>query len=203
MNKLTLLIVNGPNLGHLGTRQPEIYGHTGMDAVPGMVENLLGPDQAALVGLEVFQSNHEGEIIDRLERAWQEKVDGVIVNAGALTHTSLALGDCLAWIKLPCVEVHLSNLAARKDEPLRARSFVGPPRHRRHCRFRDSRVCTGRPSAGPAATVREPELNILSFKEDIYDFHPGIQTWPEDRDGRQALRDHRVPALQTGQGRGP
>ena len=126
MGKLTILIVNGPNLGHLGQRQPEIYGHEGMDVVPGLVERLLGGDKARDVALDFFQSNSEGELIDRLERARSEGMDGLVVNAGAYTHTSLALGDCLAWIKIPCVEVHLSNPTARTDEPLRQKSHVGP-----------------------------------------------------------------------------
>jgi 3-dehydroquinate dehydratase-2 len=128
MGKMAILIVNGPNLGHLGKRQPEIYGTEGMDAVPGLVGRLLGEAKAENVALDFYQSNSEGELIDRLERAKEEGVDGLVVNAGAYTHTSLALGDCLAWIKLPCVEVHLSNLAARKDEPVRRKSYVGP-----HC----------------------------------------------------------------------
>lgn len=122
--KLRILIVNGPNLGHLGVRQPEIYGSEGMDAVPGLVRGLLGK-AADEINLDYFQSNSEGGIIDRLTKAWEDKVDALVVNAGAYTHTSLALADCLAWIKLPCVEVHLSNLAARTDDPLRQRSFVG------------------------------------------------------------------------------
>lgn len=126
MGKLTILIVNGPNLGHLGQRQPEIYGSEGMDGVPGLVEKLLGRDKAGNVALDFFQSNSEGELIDRLERARSEGVDGLVVNAGAYTHTSLALGDCLAWIGIPCVEVHLSNLAKRTDEPVRRKSHVGP-----------------------------------------------------------------------------
>ena len=126
MGKLSILIVNGPNLGHLGQRQPEIYGTEGMDAVPGLVESLLGKERAGSVSLDFFQSNSEGGIIDRLEQAREQGVDGLVVNAGAYTHTSLALGDCLAWIRIPCVEVHLSNLSGRKDEPVRQKSYVGP-----------------------------------------------------------------------------
>lgn len=122
-----ILIVNGPNLGHLGERQPEIYGVQGMDAVPGMTARLLG-ERAASVRVEFFQANGEGELIDRLERAREEGVDGLVINAGAYTHTSLALGDCLAWIGIPCVEVHLSNILARQDEPLRHQSLLA-----RHC----------------------------------------------------------------------
>jgi len=118
------LILNGPNLGALGQRQPDIYGHEGMDAVPGLVRDALGV-QADRVELVFFQSNHEGVLIDRLEEARREGLDGVVFNAGAHTHTSLALADCLAWIGLPCVEVHISNVFARTDQPLRQQSLIG------------------------------------------------------------------------------
>ena len=94
-----------------------------MDAVPGLVREILGPE-AENIQLVFFQSNHEGFLLDRLEQARKEKMDGVILNAGAFTHTSLALADCLAWIGLPCVEVHISNILARKDEPLRGHSLT-------------------------------------------------------------------------------
>lgn len=121
------LVLNGPNLGALGQRQPEIYGHQGMGSVPDLVSSMLGPI-AANVDLEFFQSNHEGEIIDRLEKAHADRVHGVILNAGAYTHTSLALADCLAWIKLPCVEVHISNVFARTQDPIRQHSYMA-----KHC----------------------------------------------------------------------
>lgn len=121
-----ILIVNGPNLGHLGKRQPEIYGTEGMDALPFLVEKLMGEDFQS-ISLSFFQSNAEGAIIDRLEAAWTSGVDGLVLNAGAYTHTSLALADCLGWIKIPCVEVHLSNVQARSTE-LRHKSLLA-----RHC----------------------------------------------------------------------
>lgn len=117
-----ILILNGPNLGHLGERQPEIYGTQCMNAVPDMVATLLG-ERASLVRLSLEQYNGEGAIIDRFERARAEKTHGVVLNAGAYTHTSLALADCLAWIKLPVVEVHISNILAR-DESIRHRSMI-------------------------------------------------------------------------------
>ena len=123
---MEFVVINGPNLGFLGQRQPEIYGSTGMDALPGLVEKLLG-DNARHIRLLQFQSNSEGALIDRLEEAWKARTDGLIVNAGAFTHTSLALADCLAWIKIPCVEVHLSNVHARNSN-LRHTSLIG-----RHC----------------------------------------------------------------------
>jgi len=122
-----ILIVNGPNLGALGIRQPEIYGSQGMDAVPGLVHALLGP-HAAQAQLDFFQSNHEGLLLDRLEQAHHEGQDGIVFNAGAYTHTSLALADCLAWIRVPCVEVHISNVFAREAErrhSMLARHTVG------------------------------------------------------------------------------
>ncbi len=122
--KPVILIMNGPNLGALGIRQPEIYGTEGMAAVPPLVEGLLGP-VAEHIELDFFQSNHEGVLIDRLEKARLDKVAGVILNAGAFTHTSLALGDCLAWIQLPCVEVHLSNVLARGNT-MRHQSHIAP-----------------------------------------------------------------------------
>ena len=118
-----ILVLNGPKLGALGRRQPEIYGREGLDAVPRLVREFLG-SAADDVTLEFFQSNHEGALIDRLEQARAEGVDGVAFNAGALTHTSLALADCLAWIGLPCVEVHVSNVFARTEDPIRRHSYM-------------------------------------------------------------------------------
>lgn len=123
---MDFLIINGPNLGFLGQRQPEVYGTEGMDALPALVGKLIG-DDARRIRLAQFQSNSEGALIDRLEEAWKAKVDGLVLNAGAYTHTSLALADCLAWIKIPCVEVHLSNVHARQSA-IRHTSLIA-----RHC----------------------------------------------------------------------
>jgi len=121
-----ILIVNGPNLGHLGQRQPEIYGTQSMRDLPDLLEAVMGRAVEDL-DLQFFQANGEGQLIDRLEQARKEDVFGVVLNAGAYTHTSLALADCLAWIGLPCVEVHLSNIFARA-EPQRHTSLIAP-----HC----------------------------------------------------------------------
>lgn len=123
---MDILVLNGPNLGFLGQRQPEVYGSAGMDALPALVERMLGED-ARKIRLTVFQSNSEGGLIDRLEEAWKAGTDGIVLNAGAYTHTSLALADCLAWIKIPCVEVHLSNVHARQTS-MRHTSLIA-----RHC----------------------------------------------------------------------
>lgn len=118
------LIINGPNLGRLGQRQPEIYGTQGLDRLPDIMSFFLGEDVKEMA-FEYFQSNHEGALIDRLEKAYDNKVDGIIINAGAFTHTSLALADCLAWLKIPFVEVHISNTLAR-PEKIRHKSFIAP-----------------------------------------------------------------------------
>ncbi len=123
MSKYRFLILNGPNLGALGKRQPEIYGTSGMEILPALLDKVMG-HRAADVELEYYQSNSEGALIDRLEQAREQGMHGVVFNAGAYTHTSLALADCLAWIEVPCVEVHLSNVLAR-PEPLRQKSFIG------------------------------------------------------------------------------
>ncbi len=117
---MKILIINGPNLNALGLREPHIYGNKNMDAVPDLVKNMVQEQ----VELEFFQSNSEGALIDRLELARKEQVDGIVLNAGAYTHTSLALADCLAWIGVPCVEVHISNVLARAEK-IRHTSLMG------------------------------------------------------------------------------
>ncbi|WP_419787886.1 type II 3-dehydroquinate dehydratase [Pseudodesulfovibrio sp.] len=124
MGKCRILVLNGPNLGHIGKRQPEIYGSLTMDDLPEMLTRIMG-ENAQDIELVHFQSNSEGGLIDRLELAREEKIDGVVFNAGAYTHTSLALADCIAWIGIPCVEVHISNIWARTDQPLRQKSLMG------------------------------------------------------------------------------
>lgn len=124
MDKHKILILNGPNLGHIGKRQPEIYGSQTMEDLGDILQKSMG-DRADAIELEYFQSNSEGALIDRLEKAREDGVAGIAFNAGAYTHTSLAIADSLAWIEIPCVEVHLSNIWARTDQPLRQQSFMG------------------------------------------------------------------------------
>ena len=118
MNRI--LVLNGPNLNLLGTREPQIYGYTTMDDV---IEDL----QSRFSGIEIeyFQSNSEGEIIDKLHAVgFDSQCIGVALNAGAYTHTSLAIADALAAIKTPVVELHISNVHAR--ESIRHTSLISP-----------------------------------------------------------------------------
>ncbi len=124
MAQTRILVLNGPNLGVLGRRQPEIYGERTLHDLPDMMREVMGADVEA-VQLVMYQANSEGGLIDRLEQAVDEGVRGIVLNAGAYTHTSLALADCLAWIGIPCVEVHLTNILAR-DNPLRHQSMIAP-----------------------------------------------------------------------------
>jgi 3-dehydroquinate dehydratase-2 len=113
-----VLVLHGPNLQALGSREPEVYGHTTLAEIDRRLNEL-----AAQLGcaVECHQSNHEGVLIDALYAA-AGKVDGVLLNPGGLTHTSVALRDAIHAVRLPVVEVHLSNPAAR--EPFRTTSLV-------------------------------------------------------------------------------
>jgi 3-dehydroquinate dehydratase-2 len=113
-----IAVVHGPNLRLLGRREPEVYGPDTLSDVNGLLADEAG---ALGVDLEFFQSNHEGEILDFVEAA-SARVDGFLVNPGALTHTSVALRDALTGVSRPFVEVHLSNPAAR--ETFRRHSFL-------------------------------------------------------------------------------
>ncbi|MCH5244959.1 MAG: type II 3-dehydroquinate dehydratase [Muribaculaceae bacterium] len=117
---MKILILNGPNLNLLGRRQPEIYGSKSMEEILGDITRAYPETE-----IEYFQSNHEGELIDALHRAWlHDNVSGIVFNAGAYTHTSIALADAIAAVEIPVVEVHLSNVSAR--EPVRRQSMIAP-----------------------------------------------------------------------------
>ncbi|WP_171228759.1 type II 3-dehydroquinate dehydratase [Ruegeria sp. HKCCA4008] len=115
-----VLVLNGPNLNLLGTRQPEVYGSTTLH----MIEDRC-VQHGASIGLDVthLQSNHEGVLLDAIHAA-RGVQSGLILNAGAFTHTSIALMDAIASVELPVVEVHLSNIHAR--EAFRHRSYIAP-----------------------------------------------------------------------------
>ena len=115
---MKILIINGPNLNLLGRREPGIYGNETMDTCIQKLCDCYVNDQ-----IEYFQSNHEGAIIDKLhEVGFDEQYTGIVLNAGAYTHTSLAIADAIAAIKLPVIEVHISNVHAR--EAVRHHSMI-------------------------------------------------------------------------------
>ena len=116
----SVLILNGPNLNLLGTRQPEVYGATTLADVQEMC---LKAGERLGLGIGFEQSNHEGLILDQIHAA-KGSFDGIVLNAGAFTHTSIALMDAISSVELPVVEVHLSNIHAR--EPFRHKSYIAP-----------------------------------------------------------------------------
>jgi 3-dehydroquinate dehydratase-2 len=121
MNSTKILIINGPNLNMLGTREPEIYGSlTLLD-----IENSCR-DRAKSTGAEIdfFQSNHEGEMVSEIQQAANNDCTGIIINAGAYTHTSVAIHDALKMTGLPIIEVHLSNIYKREE--FRHKSYISP-----------------------------------------------------------------------------
>ncbi len=112
-----IMIINGPNLNLLGVREPGIYGHRNFE---DYLAELRGQYRDA--DIEYFQSNHEGAIIDKLHEKGFSGCDAIILNAGAYTHTSLAIADAIAAINTPVIEVHISNVHARED--VRHRSMI-------------------------------------------------------------------------------
>ena len=111
MKKLSVLVINGPNLNLLGTREPQIYGH---ETLKDLESRLLEAAQSLDVDLELFQSNHEGAIVDRIQEA-RGHTDFILLNAGAYTHTSVAIRDALAGVDIPFYEIHISNVHKRED----------------------------------------------------------------------------------------
>ncbi|MGD2157708.1 MAG: type II 3-dehydroquinate dehydratase [Anaerolineales bacterium] len=117
---ISVLVLHGPNLNLLGTREPEVYGSLSLKEID---QRLVEAGDALGVGVSTFQSNHEGALIDALHEA-RERHQGVIFNPGGYTHTSVALRDAVTAIGLPVVEVHLSNVHAREE--FRRRSLISP-----------------------------------------------------------------------------
>jgi 3-dehydroquinate dehydratase II len=119
-----VVVVHGPNLNLLGTREPQVYGRITLAEID---RDLKARGAELGIVVQTFQSNHEGALVDRVQQA-AGKAAGLIVNAGGLTHTSVSLRDAIAAVKIPAIEVHLSNLYAREE--FRHRSYMAP-------------VCTG------------------------------------------------------------
>lgn len=116
---LKILVVHGPNLNLLGTREPEVYGRQTLGDIDRQLLE-LGKE----LGAEIltFQSNHEGALIDRIHQAREEGVAGILINPGGFTHTSVALRDALSGVAIPAIEVHLSNVHAREE--FRRHSYI-------------------------------------------------------------------------------
>lgn len=116
---MKILVINGPNLNFLGIREPEIYGKETYQDLCNLITQraeVLGLD------LEIFQSNYEGEIVTKIQEAYFNNVEGIVINPAGYTHTSVAILDALKAVSIPCVEVHISDVSNR--EPFRAHSYV-------------------------------------------------------------------------------
>lgn len=117
---MKILIINGPNLNMLGTREPEKYGTT---TLADIEKELFAYSFELGVDIETFQSNSEGKIIDKIQQAF-ECFDGIVINPAAYSHTSVAIRDALSSVNIPCVEVHLTNIHAREE--FRQKSLIAP-----------------------------------------------------------------------------
>ena len=107
-----IMIINGPNLNNLGKREPEIYGK---DTLSDIIEYTKKETESLGAEISAYQTNHEGEICDLLYQARDEGYFGVVINAGAYSHYSIAIRDAISSVELPCIEVHLSNIHAREE----------------------------------------------------------------------------------------
>ena len=116
-----ILVIHGPNLDLLGKRETNIYGKTTLLAINQLLKKAA---QKAKVSLQILQSNHEGEIVDTIGSAKKNKINAILINPAAYTHTSVAIRDAIAAVDLPTVEVHLSNIHARED--FRRTSLIAP-----------------------------------------------------------------------------
>lgn len=115
-----IIVINGANLNMLGIREPEIYGKK---TYKDLVKFIKTEAKNADVKCKIVNSNHEGDIVEFIQKAYK-KYDGIIINAGAYTHTSIAIADALSAVKIPAVEVHLTDINAREE--FRKRSFISP-----------------------------------------------------------------------------
>lgn len=117
---MKILVINGPNINFLGIREPEIYGKT---TYKDMLDIISDHASKQGVAISFFQSNHEGDLVDAIQGAYYDKIDGIVINPAAYTHTSIAILDALKAVGIPTVEVHLS--AVEKREDFRQISYVG------------------------------------------------------------------------------
>tara|TARA_B100001769_G_C21736406_1_gene404311 strand:+ start:89 stop:523 length:435 start_codon:yes stop_codon:yes gene_type:complete len=115
---MNILLINGPNLNLLGTREPEIYGNKTLKDIENELSKIA---KDKIINLECFQSNHEGEIVDKIQDSIND-IQGILINAGAFTHTSISIRDALIGSKIPFVELHISNIFCREE--FRKESFL-------------------------------------------------------------------------------
>ena len=125
---MKMLVINGPNINLLGIREPEIYGRTSYKKLVKLIE-----DHCHEIGVQVecWQSNHEGAIVDKIQQAYFDEVDAIVINPAAYTHTSVAIYDAVKSVKIPCVEVHITDVDRREE--FRKISYITPA-----CLFRIS-----------------------------------------------------------------
>lgn len=116
---MKFLVINGPNMNLLGIREPDIYGR---ETYQSLIEKIEQYAARIGIGIECFQSNHEGAIIDRIQQAYFEKIDGIVINPAGYTHTSVAIADALKAVSIPYIEVHVSEVDRR--ESFRQISYV-------------------------------------------------------------------------------
>ena len=117
--KSTFYIINGPNLNMLGIREPKVYGK---ESYKALVSSVKQTAKKLGVAIKVYQSNHEGDLVDKIQEAYLKGASGIVINPGAYTHTSIAILDALKAVKIPTVEVHISKLEERED--FRQTSYV-------------------------------------------------------------------------------
>ncbi len=117
---MKILLLNGPNLNLLGTREPEKYGNTTLTDIE---QTLKTEAKSKEVEIDCYQSNHEGDLVDKIQQA-TNNYDGIILNAGGYTHTSIAIRDAISSVQVPVVEIHLTNIHAREE--FRHNSFIAP-----------------------------------------------------------------------------
>jgi 3-dehydroquinate dehydratase-2 len=116
---MKIYVINGPNLNMLGIREPEHYGKATYDDLCNMIKEYCESKKTELV---LFQSNHEGDLVDKIQEAYFERADGIVINPGAYTHTSIAILDAVKSVSIPTVEVHISKVEERED--FRQVSFI-------------------------------------------------------------------------------
>ncbi len=116
---MKIFVLNGPNLNMLGVREPEVYGNNTYEELCSKIRFYAEEKE---IEVEIYQSNHEGELVDLIQKAFYENVDGIVINPAAYTHTSVALLDAVKSVSIPTVEVHISDVSVR--EAFRQQSFV-------------------------------------------------------------------------------